>query len=170
MAFLLFKFGGILGKICHTVESYLQWAKWYQRQARNQGGRIPPRKIFAPLEKFVGHSSKNLGPSENIAPLLVSQAGCGPEQRCLGRHSLYAVILGFILATKISLAVALLSIDLIPSSKFDWLLFQIRFEYEIVGRQVICTTALWYLTLLNYCYLIPMTRSSNVWNCSTSSK
>ena len=54
-------------------------------QDRNQGGRIPPRKIFAPLEKCVGHILKLLETgqkfeplSENSSPLLVSQAGYGP--------------------------------------------------------------------------------------------
>jgi len=36
----------------------------YSLQARNQGGEIHPRKFFAPLEKCVGHCSKNLGPSQ----------------------------------------------------------------------------------------------------------
>ena len=39
-------------------------------KARNQGGRIPPRKIFAPLEKCVGHSLKILDIVQKIsAPL-----------------------------------------------------------------------------------------------------
>jgi len=50
-----------------------------------RGGRRPPRKLFAPLGKCVGHGLKlldivqKIGPlSENSSPLLVSQAGNGP--------------------------------------------------------------------------------------------
>jgi len=54
-------------------------------QARNQGRETSPRKIFAPLDKCVGHTlklldiAKKFGPlSENFSPLLVSQDGYGP--------------------------------------------------------------------------------------------
>jgi len=53
-------------------------------QARNQGRRIPLEKFLPPGKMSwtsfttVGRSSKNLGPSENSSPLLMSQAGYGP--------------------------------------------------------------------------------------------
>jgi len=37
-------------------------------------------------EKTVGHSSETLGPSENASPLLVSQAGNGPDFYPCARH------------------------------------------------------------------------------------
>ena len=43
------------------------------------GGEAPPKIFFVPLEKCVGHSLKNLGPSENSSPHLVSQAGYGTD-------------------------------------------------------------------------------------------
>jgi len=56
-------------------------------QARNQGRETSPRKIFAPLDKCVGHTlklldiAKKFGPlSENFSPLL-------PLDKCVG-HTL----------------------------------------------------------------------------------
>ena len=46
-------------------------------QARNQRGE-PPLQNLSSLEKCAGHSLKNLGPSENPLPRLVSQAGYRP--------------------------------------------------------------------------------------------
>jgi len=42
-------------------------------------GRGDRKKNFTPLEKYIGHSLKNLGLSENSSPLLASQAGYGPD-------------------------------------------------------------------------------------------
>ena len=59
----------------------------HEGQARNQGGRRPPRKLFAPFGKCAGHSVKLLviaqkiwAPPENFSPLLGSQAGYGPDE------------------------------------------------------------------------------------------
>jgi len=62
----------------------------YLWQFRNQGGageaKHPLEKFLPPLEKMcwtqletVGQISKVLGSSQNYSPLLVSQAGCGPD-------------------------------------------------------------------------------------------
>ena len=58
----------------------------YRRvQARNQGGEAPPAKIcrlpwknVQDVVKIIGHSLKNLGPSENSSSPLVSQASYWP--------------------------------------------------------------------------------------------
>jgi len=57
-------------KISHWIEM--------GSQVRNQegGGEAPPRKMFD--MKSIGHSVKNLGPSQNSWPTLVSQTGYGP--------------------------------------------------------------------------------------------
>jgi len=55
------------------------------QQARDQGGKAPLQNVLIPLEEYVvteyktiGHTLKNLGPSQKTLRPLVSQAGYGP--------------------------------------------------------------------------------------------
>ena len=42
--------------------------KPWSHQTRMQGGKIPPKNFFAPLEKCVGHSLKQLDSFKNLSP------------------------------------------------------------------------------------------------------
>ena len=60
-------------ELCEASESTLQTGyasfRQHQDQARDKGGRTPPTKLFAPLEKYIRHSLKIIGHSlKNLVP------------------------------------------------------------------------------------------------------